>query len=91
VYFNQEIESCIDQFLANNRVAKSAVELVLHAGSIPSNIGQKQIEYQQYTGLYYSSSAFAMHLANDFNLSSENYALIVNHQQEGKLGLTLLQ
>lgn len=91
VYFNQDIESCIDQFLANNRVDKSAIDLVLYAGNIPSNIGQKQIEYQQYTGLYYSSSAFAMHLANDFNLSGGNYALIVNHQQEGKLGLTLLQ
>lgn len=80
----------IEAFLAKNGVDSSQVELVLYAGECPTTIGDKQVNYEQYTGLYYSSSAFAVHLANDYSGKNGNYALIVNHQIPGKLGLTLV-
>jgi hypothetical protein len=80
----------IQRFLTKNNIAISDVELVLFSGEIPGSIGTKQINYEQYTGLYYSSSAFAVHLANDYKSSEGKYILIVNHQVEGKLGLILV-
>lgn len=87
---NESTKESIAKFLTNNNIENSAIELVLFAGKIPSEIGAKQINYEQYTGLYYSSSAFAVHLANDYQLTDEKYVLVVNHQIEGKLGLTLI-
>lgn len=88
---NKNTEESITDFLAKNNVNTSDIELVLFAGEIPSSIGKKQINYEQYTGLYYSSSAFAVHLANDYNLPEGKSILIVNHQVKGKLGLTLIK
>lgn len=87
---NENTEESISTFLTKNNIAISDVELVLFSGGIPDSIGTKQINYEQYTGLYYSSSAFAVHLANDYNLTEGKSVLIVNHQVEGKLGLTLI-
>lgn len=87
---NVNTETSIARFLTENSVDASAIELVLYAGTLPDSIGTKQIGYEHYTGLYYSSSAFACHLANDYQLSEGKYVLIVNHQVSGKLGLTLL-
>lgn len=91
VHFNNEhTEASITAFLEKNNIDGSAIELVLFSGEIPSFTGVKQIDYEQYTGLYYSSAAFACHLANDYALPEGKYALIVNHQVKGKLGLTLV-
>lgn len=87
---NENTERSIVQFLEKNSIRSSDIELVLFAGEIPASTGTKQINYEQYTGLYYSSSAFACHLANDYKLSEGKYMLIVNHQVNGKLGLTLI-
>lgn len=92
VHFNNtDPEEAITGLLKKNQVEPTAVELVLFAGTIPTTIGTKQINYEQYTGLYYSSAAFACHLANDYALSEGKYILIVNHQINGKLGLTLIK
>lgn len=92
VHFNNtDTEEAIARLLKKNQVEPTAVELVLFAGAIPTTIGAKQINYEQYTGLYYSSAAFACHLANDYALSEGKYILIVNHQINGKLGLTLIK
>lgn len=87
---NENTAAAIARFLDKNSIDASAVELVLYAGEIPSPIGTKQIHYEQYTGLYYSSSGFACHLAHDYELPKGKYALVVNHQVNGKLGLTLV-
>ncbi|MCO5260951.1 MAG: beta-ketoacyl synthase chain length factor [Crocinitomicaceae bacterium] len=91
VFFNDEIEKNIETFLATNHVDASLIELVLFSGEIPANIGQKRVHYEQYTGLYYSSSSFAMHLANDYKTEKTPYILIINHQTSGRLGLTLIK
>lgn len=92
VHFNNtNTEEAIATFLKNNQVDSDTIELVLFAGEIPRTIGAKQVNYEQYTGLYYSSAAFACHLATDYALSKEKYILIVNHQVNGKLGLTLIR
>lgn len=91
VHFNNtNTEKAIATFLKKNQIDSDAIELVLFAGEIPTTIGVKQINYEQYTGLYYSSAAFACHLANDYALSEGKYILITNHQVNGKLGLTLI-
>lgn len=87
---NEDTAASISQFLAKNKINSAAIELVLFAGECPESIGNKQINYEQYTGLYYSSSAFACHMAHDYVLSEGKYTLIVNHQVNGKLGLTLV-
>lgn len=87
---NQNTEQSIAQFLEKNQIDKTSIDLVLFAGEIPS-ISENQINYEVYTGLYYSSVAFAVHMANDFKLSEGKHALIVNHQMTGKLGLILLR
>lgn len=92
VHFNNtNTEEAITTFLKKNQIDANAIELVLFAGEIPTTIGIKQINYEQYTGLYYSSAAFACHLANDYTLAEGKYVLIVNHQVNSKLGLTLIK
>jgi len=80
----------IEEFLTKNGIEPTQIALTLFAGECPTTIGEKQINYEQYTGLYYSSSAFAVHLANDYNIERGTYTLIVNHQIHNKLGLTLV-
>lgn len=87
---NQDTADSIAQFLAKNSISPTSVALVLFAGECPDTIGERQINYEQYTGLYYSSSAFACHMAHDYVLSEGKYVLLVNHQVNGKLGLTLI-
>lgn len=87
---NENTSKNISQFLSKNSIPETAIELVLFAGEFSPSLGVKQINYEQYTGLYYSSSAFACHLANDYELSEGKYVLIVNHQINEKLGLTLM-
>lgn len=87
---NQNTEENIENFLTKNKLSYRNIALILYAGNTPQK-AIKNIEYQQYTGLYFSSSAFAVHLANDFKKEKEESILIVNHQVEGKLGLTLIK
>lgn len=88
---NQDTEGAILKFLSKNEIAPSQIELVLKSSNVFTTIGTKQVDYEQYTGLYYTSSAFAVHLANDFKLSEGKYTLIINHQINGKLGLILVK
>lgn len=87
---NQNTADSISKFLAKNAIVPSQVELVLKSSNVTTTIGTKQVDYEQYTGLYYTSAAFALHLANDFKLSEGKYTLIINHQINGKLGLILV-
>jgi len=84
-------EDFILNFLIKNGVKKEQISLLVHSG-VKTTLGTKQVNYQDYTGLYYSSSAFGFHLANNFleNNPSE-FALVVNNQTKGKLGVILLE
>ncbi len=90
IEFIRKLKNSITQFLQKNQVDETAIELVLFAGEIPTLV-ENQINYEVYTGLYYSSVAFACHLANDYKLSEGKLVLIINHQINGKLGLILMR
>lgn len=87
---NQDVQTTIKQFLTHNGVETNALKLILHSDNVNLNLNVRQVNYEQYTGLYFSSSAFACHLANDFPLAKNEKILIVNHQIQGKLGLILM-
>jgi len=90
----EQTRQLILQFLDKNTVLPANIDLVLFSGEIDLDlnrkIGGKCLNIEQYTGLYYTSSAFAVHLANDYMLDRNKYSLIVNKQAENKLGLILV-
>lgn len=80
----------IEQFLAKHKISIDDIDLVLMAEPIDLK-SKKSINYQDYSGLYYSSSALAFHIGHDFLKSNDSkFVLIVNNQSKGRLGLTLL-
>ncbi len=80
----------IEKFLSDNNVNLNNIDLVLMAESIDLGVA-KSMNYQDYSGLYYSSSAFAFHIAHDFLKTNDcKHVLIVNNQSKKRLGLTLL-
>ena len=84
------INATIDHFLEKNQLAIQNIDLALTAEEIDLG-AQKTMNYQDYSGLHYSSSAFAFHIAHDFlKANNSKFALIVNNQSTGRLGLTLL-
>lgn len=85
-----DLDSEIAHFLEKNNVDPDRLALVLQSNNLSLTLGKQQINYEQFTGLYYTSSAFALHLANDFQKHSDDFVLIVNNQMNGKLGLTLI-
>jgi len=91
---NQSKREVINNFLTKNGVSPSMIDVVLFSGDIPleerCDLGEKWINYEQYTGLYYTSSAFAVHMAHDYPLNIGRYALVVNCQSSSVCGLTLI-
>lgn len=93
VHFNsKDAHPHIADFLTKNSIDIAAIDLVLHTGIEFSSSPRKEINYQDYSGLYFSSSAFAFHMAHDFLISTKaNSALIINAQTSDKLGLIFLK
>ncbi len=86
------IDDEIQQFLAEENCPQ--VDLLLSSGTVLKNTSSKKevVNYLKNTGLHYSSSAFAMHIAHDFLANNDaNYALIVNDLCKSNLGLILLK
>lgn len=98
------ILDCFVHYSANDRV--QLVELFLQKSGLSlqdidqvfvSGIELKaefpsSIDYMQYSGLYFSASAFAVHLGHDWLVKEKKkYVLIINEQIKGKLGLILLK
>lgn len=87
---SHSIADSIDQFLSKNNSSTKEIDLVLFAEPIELNV-KESINYQDYTGLHYSSSAFAFHIGHDFlTTTRSNLVLIVNNQSKNRLGLTLI-
>lgn len=86
------IQSRITEFLKKENVEMSEIALVIHSGTQLEDYNGHQINFLDFTGLHYSASSFALHMAHDFLLSSEvTYVLIVNDMCEGTLGLCLVK
>lgn len=78
-------------FLNKNGLEVSQIDLILVSGNDMCEVFPNSLDYTQYTGLYFTNSAFAMHMALDKLKSEGKYVLIVNELFHSKLGLILLR
>lgn len=84
-------EDCLKEFLQKNAIGASDIDCVFYAGQKPTTSFNELIEFIQFSGLYYSSSAFAAHMAHDWLImQSKKYALVINNLSSNQLGFTLL-
>jgi|688.fasta_scaffold17319_9 3-oxoacyl-[acyl-carrier-protein] synthase II len=77
-------------FLERNGLSLSEMDLILVSGKDMCEVFPKSLDYTQYTGLYFTNSSFAMHIAFDKLKREGNHVLIVNELSHSKLGLILL-
>jgi len=84
----------ISSFLERENVTLENSDLVFTSGNSLNVAGSSlnTINYLKYSGLHYSASAFATHVAHDF-LKNNNakYALVINDLCKDNLGLILLK
>jgi hypothetical protein len=81
----------IDNFLSVNGVLRSQLGHVFMSDNQCTEGFSHHLDFTKYVGLYYTASAFGVHLAHDWLKSRKNqYALVVNEICPGKLGMTLL-
>lgn len=93
VNFNSKnVEEELNTFLAENGYQKEQIDVILHSNSGISILDhQDSIDYLQYSGLHYSASSFALHIAHDHLKNSSNKtAVIVNDMCAGKTGFMLV-
>ncbi len=84
----------LEQFLSDEGVQAGELDFIATSEDlkISGNDECVSIDFLDYTGLHYSASAFAVHIAHDYlNASGKRYALVVNGLCHGRLGLTLLE
>lgn len=83
-------EAC-EEFLSARNLNLRDIDLVFLSDDEACDQFDQAIAYLPYTGLYYTASAFAAHLAEDFLRNKrKKYAMIVNTLCPGKTGITLL-
>lgn len=102
-----DVQEQVAAFLSHNKLSSADVNLVLHTGAsghLKYAFGNAaMIDYGMYSGLYATSSAFALHMAADilnekvsevdgktFGKTIKNI-LICNNLLQGRVGLTLVQ
>lgn len=89
-----DVQQDIFHFLENNELSVNDLDLVLYGGELPLTVSEKTetLDYLAYTGMHYSASAFALHMAHDYLAHREaKLALVINEICPGKLGLTLVE
>jgi hypothetical protein len=93
VDFNAEnIAGSVDDFLHKNGLNLSDIDQTFVSGQELMHEFPGAIDYLNYSGLYFSASAFAVHLGHDWlKKEQKKYVLIINEQIKGKLGLILLK
>ena len=83
----------INAFLVRENIQLNDIDLILSSGDILNKelIPNKVLNYMDYTGLHYSASSFATHIAHDYLNSTESKnTLIVNNLCKRNLGLILV-
>ncbi len=96
------IDECINDFLLESNVTRDEIDQVLfcslnklRAVEIAHLFPQKKIvDYQPYTGIYFTNASFALHLATDILQTPGNNTkriLICNHLNHSNLGLTIVE
>lgn len=101
-----DVQEQVAAFLLHNKLSSTDVDLVLHTGVNDlkrSFSNAAMIDYGMYSGMYATSSAFALHMAADIlnektsELDGQTFSkaikniLICNNLLQGRVGLTLVQ
>ncbi len=85
-------EKSIQEFLTGHGLGFSDMDQVFVSGEALTTNFPNAIDYFPYTGLYLSASAFALHMGHDWLQKHKKcFALIVNEQVKGRLGLILIK
>lgn len=92
VYFNEnEVEDNLRDFLNDNKITLSDIDTIFHAGDF-QNDRVRTVNYLRYSGLYYTASAFAFHMAHDWLLKNNSkFSIVLNTQSDNGIGITLLK
>tara|TARA_B110000285_G_C15138291_1_gene628769 strand:+ start:1237 stop:2082 length:846 start_codon:yes stop_codon:yes gene_type:complete len=94
INFNvKNIDNEIMMFLEFNEIGIDELDLILHSDSSLNIVSDHSnaLNYLDYSGMNYSASAFATHLAHDYlNHNDGRNVLIINNLCEGKLGLIII-
>lgn len=92
IFSGDNPEAAVSAFLKARQTELTDSDLILEAGEQFASFGAKHHHFLDYSGYYQSASAFAFHLAHDWFLENPEAknALIINNQETGKLGLTLV-
>lgn len=93
VFFGAENRSQhIGSFLHKHGLQFADIDRTLVSGEEICREYPDSVDYIQYTGEYFSASAFAVHIGHDWlKKQQKQYVLIINEQHKGKLGLILLK
>ena len=93
ISFNDKLsEESICAFLKDNGCILSDIDLILHSDNLPVTTSAASINYLEYTGMHYSASAFAVHIAHDFLANSDKKrALVLNSLCKGRSGMLLVE
>jgi len=93
MYFNGEDRGYhVTNFLQKNGLKLADIDQVFGSGDDICHEYSNAIDYMQYTGLYFTAVAFAVHMGHDWLMKTKKrFVLIINEQEKGKLGLILLK
>lgn len=93
ISYNDELnEDAIHAFLADNDITLNDIDLILHSDQLPIETEAETINYLTYTGMHYSASAFAVHVAHDYLANSDKkHVLILNSLCKGRSGMMLVE
>ena len=92
-HFNsKDIEGDIIDFLQELKIDINEIDRIYTNLNSIDSLNQEIVNYELYTGLYFTANAFGVHMAHDWLLKqSKKYALIVNSGCNNSLGLILLK
>jgi hypothetical protein len=90
---SKELDVELKSFVKDEGLDLKEIDLILHSNSrkISEIKGINCMDYLNYTGVHYTASAFAVHIAHDYlEAKNKNYSIVVNDMCKGSLGLILL-
>lgn len=93
ISFNDDLnKDAVHAFLVDNDITLNDIDLILHSDQLPIETEAETINYLVYTGMHYSASSFAVHIAHDYLLNSDNKrVLILNSLCKGRSGMVLIE
>ena len=93
-FADSDLNQQISEFLSQKGLNPDHIDIVLHSNNSGIELFDEEqcINFLDYSGLYYSASAFAVHMAHDYLMNSDSsLALVVNTICDNSLGMILLE